>query len=276
MLPPAYQTQWSTIKPIIYGVAGGDRDLKTNPLTGQAVPFTLTQEFVSVYRMHPLLPNDFEVRSYDTGAVVAEYPMAQARNAGARQIVETHGLRDIIYSMGSEHPGALVLNNYPKFIQDLDVPVVGKMDLGTVDILRDRERGIPRYNDFRKNLRMKPIGSFEELTDDPELLAKLKKVYGSDADAINRMDALVGTMAESTRPTCYGFGETLFQVFTVMATRRIQADRFLTSDYRAEVYTQEGIDWIEGNSFKTVLLRHYPELADTGLAGVANAFYPWE
>jgi len=185
-------------------------------------------------------------------------------------------MRDVVYSMGSEHPGALVLNNYPKFIQNLDVPVVGKMDMGTVDILRDRERGIPRYNDFRKNLRMKPIGSFEELTDDPELLAKLKRVYGSDAGAINRMDALVGTMAESTRPSCHGFGETLFQVFTLMATRRIQADRFLTDDYRPEIYTQEGIDWIENNSFKSLLLRHYPELADSGLQNVANAFYPWE
>ncbi len=276
MLPPQFQAQWPVIKPIIYGVAGGDRDLKKNPLTGQAVPFTLTQEFVSVYRMHPLLPNDFEVHSFETGDKVAEYSMHDARNAGARNIVETHGMRDVLFSMGSEHPGALVLNNYPKFIQDLSVPIFGRMDLGTVDILRDRERGIPRYNDFRKNLRMKPVASFEELTDDPELLAKLKMVYGTDADAINRMDALVGTMAESTRPTCYGFGETLFQVFTVMATRRIQADRFLTDDYRAEVYTQEGIDWIENNSFKSVLLRHYPELADTGLSNVVNAFYPWE
>ena len=28
--------------------------------------------------------------------------------------------------------------------------------------------------------------------------------------------------------------------------------------------------------FKTVLLRHHPELAQTGLAQVTTAFYPWE
>jgi hypothetical protein len=61
-----------------------------------------------------------------------------------------------------------------------------------------------------------------------------------------------------------------------MATRRIQADRFLTTDYNANVYTQEGIDWVESNSMKTVLLRHYPELANTGLKDVKNAFFPWE
>ena len=275
-LPPAFQAQWPVIKPIIYGVAGGDRDLKTNPSTGQPVPFSLTEEFVSVYRMHPLLPDTFEVRSFETGEKLADVPMADARNADARSIMETWGMRDIVYTMGTEHPGALTLRNYPKFLQELDIPLIGKFDMGTVDILRDRERGIPRYNDFRKNLRMKPVASFEELTSDPAVVAALKKVYGSEAGAINRMDALVGTLAETTRPTCYGFGETLFQVFTLMATRRIQADRFLTNDYRPEVYTQEGIDWVENNSLKTVLLRHFPELADSGLANVKNAFFPWD
>ena len=43
----------------------------------------------------------------------------------------------------------------------------------------------------------------------------------ANAIAIERVDLLVGTMAEAQRPTCYGFGETLFQVFLVMATRRL-------------------------------------------------------
>jgi hypothetical protein len=34
------------------------------------------------------------------------------------------------------------------------------------------------------------------------------------------------------------------------------------------------LDWIDDADFKTVLLRHYPELADTGLANVQNAFEP--
>jgi hypothetical protein len=275
---------WKDIKPIVYGVAGGDRDLKQNPFLLRAgiqkdVPYTLTEEFVSVYRMHPLLPNSFPINSFDTGAKVADYEMAATRNQGARNILETHGMRDVLFTMGSEHPGALTLQNYPKFLQELDIPLIGKFDMGTVDVLRDRERGLPRFNAFRANLRMKPIASFEELTGkastDP-LVVALKNVYGSDAGAINRMDALVGTLAEGVRPSCYGFGETLFQVFTVMATRRIQADRFLTNDYRPEIYTPEGIQWVEGNSFKSVLLRHYPDLASTGLADVKNAFYPWD
>jgi hypothetical protein len=286
-LPPAVlqaafgltDAQFKDIKPIIYGVAGGDRDLKKNPATVSAtfpgidVPYALTEEFVSVYRMHPLLPDSWEIKSLATNTKIAEYAMKDVRNSGARKVMEQYGLKDIVFTMGEQHPGALVLNNYPQFIQELDIPFVGKMDMGTVDLLRDRERGIPRYNAFRKSLRMKPITTFEELTTDPATLAKLKKVYGND---VNKIDALVGTLAESSRPECYGFGETLFQVFTVMATRRIQGDRFLTTDYNANVYTQEGLNWVETNSMKTVLLRHFPELASTGLADVKNAFYPWD
>jgi hypothetical protein len=41
------------------------------------------------------------------------------------------------------------------------------------------------------------------------------------------------------------------------------------------VYTKEGLDWVEGNSMRTLLLRHFPELAPA-LQGVANPFAPWQ
>ena len=59
-----------------------------------------------------------------------------------------------------------------------------------------------------------------------------------------------------------------------MASRRLQADRFFTVDYRPEIYTQEGIDWVTRATMKGVLLRHYPELSPA-LEGVENAFSPW-
>ena len=41
------------------------------------------------------------------------------------------------------------------------------LDLAAVDIFRDRERGVPRYNQFRRLLHKEPVKSFEELTDNP-------------------------------------------------------------------------------------------------------------
>lgn len=260
---------------VIFGMRGGPRELHTDPQTGKEVPFALTEEFVSVYRMHTLLPDSIDVVS-PRGQCVADVDLEDSRNADARALTEKHGLETLLFSFGVGHPGGLVLNNYPALLQNLQIPLVGPMDMGAVDILRDRERGVPRYNELRRQFNLMPLDSIDELTDDLAIREQLKRTYGHDAGAIERVDLLVGTLAEGTRPTCYGFGETLFQVFTLMASRRIHADRFYTSDYKPEVYTQAGLDWIEGASFKAVLLRHYPALANTGLANVTNAFYPWE
>ena len=97
-------------------------------------------------------------------------------------------------------------------------------------------------------------------------------MYG---DNVENLDLMIGTLAEAHRPTHFGFGETMFQIFILNASRRLQADRLYTDDYRPEVYSDEGMDWVDKASLKTVILRHYPELAATGLANVANAFEPW-
>ena len=60
----------------------------------------------------------------------------------------------------------------------------------------------------------------------------------------------------------------------LMASRRLKSDRFFTDDYRAEIYTREGIDWVESNTMISVLTRHYPELAPA-MYGIESAFNPW-
>ena len=49
----------------------------------------------------------------------------------------------------------------------------------------------------------------------------------------------------------FGFSDTAFRVFILMASRRLKSDRFFTRDYRPEVYTQAGIDWVEYNTMRT-------------------------
>ena len=132
--------------------------------------------------------------------------------------------------------------------------------------------GVPRYNQFRRLLGLRPITRFEDLTDDAEQVADLKRVYADIED----IDLLVGNLAESRRPTGFGFGETLFEVFILNASRRLQADRFFTEYYREDVYTSKGLQWIDDATLKRILLRHYPGLAATGLINVENAFEPWD
>ncbi|MEO1257605.1 MAG: peroxidase family protein [Bacteroidota bacterium] len=247
-----------------------------NPINKHNSPYGLTEEFTEVYRLHSLLPENLHIKKISDENTVEKIPLPETRQEGSRKVTERISMADLFFSFGNQAPGQLVLNNYPRFMQELSIPFFPVYDMGAVDILRARERGIPRYNEFRRQLGMNPISAFEELTDDAEAVANLKKVYGDQPEDVEKLDLMIGTLAETHRPTNFGFGETMFQIFILNATRRLQSDRFYTDCYTAEYYTKEGLKWIDKTSFKTVLLRHYPELKNTGLANITNAFEPWD
>lgn len=138
------------------------------------------------------------------------------------------------------------------------------------DILRTRELGVPRYNEFRRLLHVKPARSFEDLAGDEVIAAKLSKIYGGD---IERVDTIIGMFAEK-KPEGFGFSDTAFRVFILMASRRLNSDRYFTTDFTTEMYTQVGMNWVQDTTMVDVLLRHYPELRPA-MRGVTNAFQPW-
>ncbi len=246
-----------------------------NPINKHGKPFGLTEEFVEVYRLHSLLPEQLRIRTMGSGAE-EPVPFAASRQSGSAKMVQRTGMASLFYSFGNQNPGQLVLNNYPRFMTELSIPGNPVFDVGAVDILRARERGVPRYNEFRRQLGLNPIRTWEDLTPDAEQVKRLKEVYGEEPDSVEKLDLMVGTLAEGVRPTGFGFGETLFQIFILNASRRLQADRFYTDSYNEETYTAEGLKWIDNADLKGVILRHYPELAGTGLANVKNAFEPWD
>ena len=249
-----------------------------NAINKHGSEYGLTEEFVEIYRLHSLLPETLNLRRLNGDGKVEKIPLPETRQAGSRKVTERYSKEDLLYSFGKMHPGELVLNNFPTFLQELSIPGNAVFDMGVVDILRARERGVPRYNTFRRQLGLNPIRSFEDLTDEADHVRKLKEVYGDQPADVEKLDLLIGTLGEGQehRPTGFGFGETMFQIFILNATRRLQADRFYTDCYNEETYTKEGLEWIDDVDFRTVLMRHYPKLAETGLANIKNAFEPWD
>ena len=244
-----------------------------SPTEHHGVPFTLTEEFVSVYRMHTLMPDHFTILSAKTGGGLANADLPELSGRRGVEFLARFEPADLFYSFGVHHPGAVRLHNYPKFLQNLVQDSGERFDLGTIDILRDRERGVPRYNRFRRLLHKAPVKSFEELTDVPEWADQLKQVYNNDLELV---DTMVGMMAEPL-PEGMGFSETAFRIFLLMASRRLKSDRFLSQDYRPEIYTREGIEWVEDNSMKTVISRHFPSVAFAmDKLEDGNAFKPWK
>jgi hypothetical protein len=239
-----------------------------SPTDHDGVPFSLTEEFVAVYRMHPLLPDDYVLAPL--GGEAETYAFDDIGSLRWRERVAQVGAAGALSSLGSAPPGAIVLHNFPRFLREFrPAPSEPVLDLAAVDVLRIRERGVPRYNEFRRLFHRRPVRSFQELTGDPATAAELERVYRR----VDRLDLMVGLYAEP-RPQGFAFSDTAFRVFILMASRRLKSDRFFTTDFTPEVYTRAGLEWIDRTTMVSVLLRHHPELAPL-LGRVTNAFTPW-
>ncbi|WMV17513.1 hypothetical protein MTR67_010898 [Solanum verrucosum] len=249
------------------------------------VPYSLTEEFVSVYRMHQLLPDKLQLRNIDTTSgpnkslpLNNEIPMGDLIGGKGEENLSRIGFTKQMVSMGHQACGALELWNYPIWMRDLIAQDVdgtdrpGHVDLPALEIYRDRERSVARYNEFRRRMLQIPITKWEDLTDDEEVIKTLHEVYGDD---VEQLDLLVGMSAEK-KIKGFAISETAFFIFLLMASRRLEADRFFTSNYNEETYTKKGLEWVNTTeSLKDVLDRHYPEMTDKWMNS-NSAFSVWD
>ena len=232
------------------------------------IPYAMTEEFVAVYRMHPLLPDNYRFYSAADDRQIDDCSFLQVSGPYTRVLTERLGMDNLIYSFGHGHPGALCLNNYPRALRDF-AKDGESIDIAVVDLLRDRERGIPRYNEFRGLLHLPPITDFGELDVSPEQLQAIERIYKSP----DELDLMIGLFAEK-RPRGFAFSDTAFRIFILMASRRLKSDRFFTANYGPEDYQPEGIRWVDESDLKSVIHRHHPKLA-TALQGAEKVFAPW-
>jgi hypothetical protein len=306
-------------------------------------PFNFPEEFITAYRLHPLVPDLIEFRDHtQPNEIQRKVPVIETFRGKATDAMGAGGLANWALSMGRQRLGLLTLQNHPQFLQNLPMSRLGSptnlIDVAALDIIRDRERGVPRFNEFRRQYGLRQLTSFDDFLDrrlapesaeyqrQQQVVAKLRTIYGQhrcDAskvittaqvnddelrtpindcfgrpdgtmvDNIEDVDVIVGFFAESTRPHGFAISETQFTVFILNASRRLFSDRFFTSSFRPEFYTQLGIDWVNNNGptammepgrpnghrqevspLKRILLRTTPELAGE-LQHVVNVFDPW-
>ena len=133
-------------------------------------PFNFPEEFVSVYRLHSLVPDLLEYRQLaQPDAIASKIPAAATFRAGATAIMRDRGLANWALSMGRQRLGLLTLQNSPRFLQNLPMPRLAgatkTLDVVALDLLRDREHGVPRYNEFRRQFGLRQITSFDDFVD---------------------------------------------------------------------------------------------------------------
>ena len=254
---------------VISGIPGSPQD-------HHGIAYAMTEEFGAVYRLHSLMPDTYSFRSFVDDSPLQEASLTDISSVGSARLYDSMSFDDVAYSLGTSNPGALVLHNFPETLRRIDKKAESGifMDLAAVDVLRDRERGIPRYKEFRRLIGARAPESFADITDNRDWQRELQEVYGT----VDKVDLLVGTLAEAASsngtPPRFGFSDTAFRIFILMASRRLKSDRFFTDDFRPEVYTEAGFKWVAETSFTDVVRRHCPALAPA-LADARNPFFPW-
>jgi hypothetical protein len=156
-------------------------------------PFNFPEEFVSVYRLHPLLPDMIEFRDInDANAIRTRVPVIDTFRGKSTKFMREGGLSNWALSMGRQRLGLLLLQNHPQFLQNLDLRprIDSKIDLAALDIIRDREHGIPRFNEFRRQIGLRQLTSFDDfidkrlaegstgLAEQRDLVKTIREVYG--------------------------------------------------------------------------------------------------
>jgi hypothetical protein len=248
---------------IVHGIPG-------TPVEHHSAPFSLTEEFVAVYRMHPLIRDEYTLRRAADDRLIEQRTFEEVTDKKGNDLLQTAPVEDLLYSFGTLFPGALRLHNYPRFLQHFTRPDGKVVDLAAIDVMRMREFGVPRYTLFRELMHLRPVKSFDDITDNPQWARQMREVYEGRLD---RVDLMVGMFAEPL-PTAFGFSDTAFRIFILMASRRLKSDRFFAEDFTPEVYTPQGMQWIQNTTMIDVLQRHYPNLRGP-LSGTDNAFAPW-
>ena len=69
------------------------------------VPYSLTEEFVAVYRMHPLAPDDWSIRALADDRTLGDCTLRDLSGPGGIAVLGKTSMPDLFYSFGTLHPG---------------------------------------------------------------------------------------------------------------------------------------------------------------------------
>ena len=160
-------------------------------------PFNFPEEFVSVYRLHPLVPDLIEYRdmSKDPNQIIEKVAVIETFEGKATDAMRSRGMANWGLSMGRQRLGLLTLHNHPQFLQNIKLPrldsTTQQLDIAALDLIRDRERGVPRFNEFRRQYGLRQMTSYDDFVDQRlpadsperkqqmETITQLRTIYGT-------------------------------------------------------------------------------------------------
>eukprot|EP01084_Bolivina_argentea_P275948 470699_1 len=240
-------------------------------------PYQRSELWDALYTMHNIFQEDVYLNHYDANIENIEKlklsDLLLMNNT--RNINNKYSMKDIIYSFGTlNHPRRYELNSYPTSFTHFTTDDGLITDLSVVDLIRFRERGLPKYTATRRLLSLEEITSYEQLTNDEDLIDTLEQFY----DNIDDMDLLIGMMLENTGGLITStnkdyISQTQLHALFQSALFKLNDDRFFNKDLTVDTYTEYGLQYLATTYLRDVIIRHYPVLEDK--IHPKYTFAPW-
>ena len=139
--------------------------------------------------------------------------------------VNSSGIEPVLRGMITQQQSAADLS----FIDDVrhlySLGPTSGLDLPAINVMRGRDVGMPTYNTVRQAYGLPIRTSWDEITPDPDIQAKLVSLYGAAPAGINGLDLYVGALAEPTMPSS-AVGETFWNIIRSELIRIRDGDRY--------------------------------------------------
>ena len=142
-------------------------------------PNWVAVEFNLLYRWHSLIPSRLRVDGQD---------LTIEQTVFANRLLTARGLGPLFEDASNQRAGKVGLLNTDKWFHErTSIP----------SIHQSRSLKLGSYNDYRDDCSYPRVKRFEQISSDPRVIERLRKVYDDDVDAI---EFYAGIFAEDSRP----------------------------------------------------------------------------
>jgi peroxidase len=170
----------------------------------------IMQEFAhAAFRFGHSTVSDEQEKLDERGNVLENQSLANAMQNTVAQRLANGGLDALLRGPASDGAN-MVDTGAVNGLRNTQTGPSSLFDLIAVDIQRERDVGMGTFNKTREALGLRPIASFEALTNDPSVAADLHTLY-DQYGGINAMDLFIGGLAEK-----HARGSTMGETFTTI------------------------------------------------------------
>lgn len=191
----------------------------------------ISLEFDLLYRWHGLVPNTLSLGGRPRSPDEFRYN---------NPLLEQLGLGPALSDLSAQRAGKIGLGNTPKFLLPAEYESVRMARLFR----------LASYNDYCERFSLPRVTRFEDLTQDAELVSRLRATYGS----VDNLEYLVGIYAEEGEDGVI-LGRLMARMVAYDALTQIYSNPLISSEiYNERTFTKLGLQIIDSTTSLQVLV----------------------